>query len=130
MKEKLFAYGTLKDPDIQTALFGRRLIGYAAHVKNWGLYMSQEGYLFVKPHAGGRVEGLIVELESEDLEKADTWEDLNVYRREICCAVNKDKEESVYIYTRRSALGSAYHGDGLHGRTISQILHDIEHLFR
>lgn len=130
MKEKLFAYGTLKDPDIQTTLFGRRLIGYAAHVKNWGLYMAKGGYLFVKPYAGGRVEGLILELESEDMEKADAWEDLTVYSREVCCAIAKNKAESVYIYTRRSAIGSAYHGDSLHGRTISEILRDIEHLFQ
>jgi len=130
MAKKLFAYGTLKDPVIQTALFGRRLNGYAAHIKNWGLFMAQEGYLFVKPCAGGHVDGLILELESEDMEKADLWEDLNVYRREICCAVNDTGEESVYIYTRRSATGSAHHDDGLHGRNISEILQDIEHLFQ
>lgn len=130
MTEKLFAYGTLKDPVIQAALFGRRLNGYAAHVKNWGLYMAKDGYLFVKPYPGGRVEGLILELESEDLDKADAWEDLTVYCREVSCAMAKNKAESVYIYTRRSAVGSPHRGDSLHGRTISEILHDIKHLFR
>lgn len=129
MKEKLFAYGTLKDKDIQVALFGRQLIGYAAHIMDWGLYMGKEGYLFVKPCGGGRVDGLILELEPEDLDKADAWEDLNVYQREICRVVHKNEEESVYIYTRRSAEGSAYQGNGLHGRTVSEILHDIAQLF-
>lgn len=129
MTEKLFAYGTLKDPDIQTALFGRQLNGIVAHVKNWGLYMSQDGYLFVKPSVGGRVDGLIFELESEDMEKADAWEDLNVYNREICSAVNQNSnEESVHIYTRRIAMGHAYHGTGLHGRDLSEVLRDIDHL--
>lgn len=129
MTEKLFAYGTLKDLDIQTALFGRQLNGMVAHVKNWGLYMAQDGYLFVKPSVDGRVDGLILELESEDMEKADAWEDLNVYNREICSAVNQnDEEESVHIYTRRIAKGHAYHGTGLHGRDLSEILRDIKHL--
>jgi gamma-glutamylcyclotransferase (GGCT)/AIG2-like uncharacterized protein YtfP len=130
MKERIFAYGTLKVRDVQIALFGREVAGEPAQVKDWALFMSQEGYLFVKPSPDGVVRGMILELEPEEIEKADTWEDLNVYAREKCTAEDlHGSVRDVHIYTRRNASGRPYHGDGLYGKHLGDVLKDIRKLF-
>lgn len=128
--DRLFVYGTLKDPDIRASLFGRRLHGVSAHVDNWGLFMGEDGYLFVKKTPGGRVNGLVLRLGPEDLEKADRWEDLTLYSRELCVAVPGHGEEvQAFIYTRQTGMGKPYHGFGLHNRLKSEIIRDIRKLF-
>ena len=130
MNAKLFAYGTLKDQVVQKALFGRTFAVKAAHIENWGLYMAPDGYLFVKTLEGGRVQGILLELDTDDLQRADIWEDLSIYKREICRVFTTEGgEESAYIYTRRSARGELYCGKETHGLKSSDIIRAIRDLF-
>ena len=72
--EKLFTYGTLQDPETQKQVLGRTLgggvpdtlLGYRLARLN-GIHFV---YSILQPHSGSRVEGLLVEVSGEELEKA------------------------------------------------------------
>jgi gamma-glutamylcyclotransferase (GGCT)/AIG2-like uncharacterized protein YtfP len=131
MTQRLFSYGTLQDPNVQKALFGKHRLSKSAYIENWGRYMSKDRYLFVKPLSGGRVYGAVLELDDHDLERADRWEDLTVYERETCHAILGDGSGlNAFIYTRRMADGTEYNGTELHGLTLREIRDDICHAFK
>ena len=92
--------------------------------------MSQDRYLFIKPLSGGRVYGAVLELDDQDLERADQWEDLTVYKRETCQVILCDGSGGkAFIYTRRLAEGTEYNGQSLHGLTLKKLREDIRNIF-
>lgn len=105
-KHALFVYGTLGDPAIQEALFGRRIAGAAAVLYGWAVYRStSDGFLFVKPRDRESVSGLVLILSDRELEIADAWEDVPLYRRERVSVALDQRVQEVWAYTRRDGLG-------------------------
>ena len=97
---RLFSYGTLRQPEVQRALFGRELemlpdtligyrlstvvIGEASVVETSGL----EVHLVVVPtgDAADRVEGVVVGLTPEELAAADAYETADYARVTVTLA--------------------------------------------
>lgn len=104
MKEKLFVYGALKDPEIQKSILGRRFNGRHSHIDGWGLYLAENGYLFIKPAANTFVEGVIITINDELLEKTDRWESLSSMskREKVVAILDNGKKEDVWVYSRRN----------------------------
>ncbi|GIF65030.1 hypothetical protein Ais01nite_30650 [Asanoa ishikariensis] len=93
----LFSYGTLRDPAVQRANFGRELGGHADALPGYtmGLLEITEPAVIalsgtahhpvVAPSANptDRVEGMVFELTDEELVAADGYE-VSDYRRALC----------------------------------------------
>ena len=102
--ENLFAYGTLKDKEIQETIFGRvltgtpdKLVGYAIKEieieEEFGL-TSYPIIVETKNHAD-TISGIIFKLTPRELELADTYEG-NHYRR---IQVQLHSKETVWTYS-------------------------------
>ncbi len=106
--EKLFTYGTLQDPDTQKQVLGRTLgggvpdtlLGYRLARLN-GIHFV---YSILQPHSGSRVEGLLVEVSGEELEKLDAYEG-EAYVRVSARLVSKTRAW-VYIENPKSEFRS------------------------
>jgi gamma-glutamylcyclotransferase (GGCT)/AIG2-like uncharacterized protein YtfP len=77
----VFAYGTLRDPEYQCALFGRALPMRAAELVGWRLVLAENGYLSIVAAPLERVAGALLELDDDDLALADRWEEVPRYAR-------------------------------------------------
>lgn len=76
-KEKLFAYGTLKDGDIRKALFGGRPAGLPDALEGFAKTTTAIGgaaYPNIVPAGEGVVEGELMEVDAETLARIDGYE--------------------------------------------------------
>jgi gamma-glutamylcyclotransferase (GGCT)/AIG2-like uncharacterized protein YtfP len=101
---RLFAYGTLKDKDIQENIFGRSLtgtpetlLGYSVNTIKIEEEFGVETYPIITPtdDASDKIEGIVYELTNKDLELADTYEG-KYYRR---IEVQLQSKEKVWVYS-------------------------------
>lgn len=113
--ELLFAYGTLQHPEIQNILFGTACLMRNAVLRGWKLYVSPEGWLFIKPDPAGSVSGKLLELDEAALRAADLWEEVPMlYQREkIVVRLEAGGELEAWTYTRRNTTGVPYSGSAL-----------------
>lgn len=126
MSHWLFSYGTLKDPRIQQELFGKILSFKDGLIKDWGLFVGEDGYLFVKPLEGETLSGVILSLSDSDLAMADLWEDLDVYDREEVTALGDDGLlRTVWLYTRRNGRGERFFLNACHAGNHDDIISEI-----
>lgn len=101
---KVFAYGLLRKRKTQLELFGVYLPVYSkATLKDWVLIKDKE-YPYIMHSDGKVVEGSVLHLSQEQLEKADQWEEApNVYQREKVTVRTTDGSFfNVWTYTRRN----------------------------
>lgn len=76
-KEKLFAYGTLKDGDIRKALFGGQPAGSPDALEGFAKTTTAFGgavYPNIVPADEGVVEGELMEIDAETLARIDGYE--------------------------------------------------------
>ena len=76
--EKLFAYGTLRNPATQQRLLGRTL-GQGAPDSVRGYRLAKltgihEVYSILQPHPGSVVEGMLFEVSADELQRLDAYE--------------------------------------------------------
>jgi len=76
--QKLFTYGTLRDPATQQRLLGRTL-GDGAPDTLRGYRLAKltgihEVYSILQPHAGSTVEGMLYEVSDDELDRLDAYE--------------------------------------------------------
>lgn len=90
--EKLFAYGTLKNKDIQETIFGRtlsgtpdRLIGYVINYIEIEEEFGIEKYPIITAtnNPDDIVTGFVYDISVEDVNRADTYEGLHYKRIEV-----------------------------------------------
>jgi len=90
--EKLFAYGTLKDKDIQENIFGRslkgvpdKLIGFVINYIEIEEEFGIEKYpiIVATENPDDIVTGLVYDISEEDVHLADTYEGLHYKRIEV-----------------------------------------------
>lgn len=77
MDHRLFAYGTLLDPHVQRAVFGRTIEGAPDRLHGFRKTLLQDcGDSFPNLVADpqGHVDGRLLEISSEDLRRADLYE--------------------------------------------------------
>ncbi|PWA04335.1 gamma-glutamylcyclotransferase family protein [Flavobacterium psychrotolerans] len=104
--EKLFAYGTLKDKDIQETIFGRiltgipdKLIGYAIqeiHIEEeFGI--AQYPIITATQNPKDSISGILYEISLKELQLADTYEGIH-YKR---IQVELHSNEIVWVYSAK-----------------------------
>jgi len=121
--EMLFVYGTLRDPEVQTALFGRKISGDVATLKGWSVYRSEsDGFLFIKPDPRDCVVGLVLRLSPDELRIADAWEDVPHYRRERLTARSDGVVMEAWTYTRREGEGVKHETSTTSGHKREQVI--------
>ncbi|HEX3245279.1 MAG TPA: gamma-glutamylcyclotransferase family protein [Chloroflexota bacterium] len=119
----LFVYGTLRDSAVQEALFGRTIEGEAAILRGWALYCSDsDGFLFVKPNRLDSVCGSVLRLSASELEIADAWEDLPLYRRERVHVTIGSRVNNVWLYTRRDGVGPRHDSSSYSGHNRADVV--------
>lgn len=98
-KEKLFAYGTLRDGDIRKALFGGRPAGIADTLKGFSKTSTSIGgvkYPNIVPADGGAVEGEVMEVDEETLRRVDGYESDAYTRKKMVLSSG----ERAWVYIR------------------------------
>ena len=110
MTELLFSYGTLRQPDVQQATFGRELNGRPDAIVGYDLdYVTitdphviatsgSDRHPILKPtdRAGAAVEGMVFTISEADLAAADEYE-VDDYRR-IAMPLRSGDEAWVYVF--------------------------------
>jgi len=75
--EKLFSYGSLRDPAIQEKLFARQLSGTEDVLLDYEkgvLEIEGKRFNVANPKAGSTIEGMVYDLTPAELERADRYE--------------------------------------------------------
>lgn len=88
-KEKLFAYGTLRDGDIRKALFGGRPVGTVDRLDGYSKTTTSIGgveYPNIVPADGGAVDGELMEVDEETLCRVDGYESGAYTRKRMALA--------------------------------------------
>ena len=109
----LFVYGTLRDPDIQMALFGRYVPPRKACLEGWSIYAGEDGFLFIQKNESGEdsVEGLILELSDEELRIADHWEGEGYALERVYAYLEHAGIEEAFVYTKPYEQGKPHNED-------------------
>ncbi len=75
--ERLFVYGTLREPHVQRLVIGRETPGtpdvLEGYRKDEIVFLSRS-YPMIAPQAGASVEGLVIEVTADDLPRLDRYE--------------------------------------------------------
>ena len=102
--ENLFAYGTLKDKEIQETIFGRvlsgtpdQLVGYAIKEIQIEEEFGVIGYPIITEtqNSADTISGIVFKLSPRELQLADTYEGIH-YRR---IQVQLQSKETVWVYS-------------------------------
>ena len=102
--ENLFAYGTLKDKEIQETIFGRvlsgtpdQLVGYAIKEIQIEEEFGVIGYPIITEtqNSADTISGIVFKLSPRELQLADTYEGIH-YRR---VQVQLQSKETVWVYS-------------------------------
>lgn len=98
--QALFAYGELLDPEIQRILFGAAIPMMPAALPGWELCLSREGRTLARPGRGqAAIEGAILELDINQLHRADQWEGIPFcHRRQARVVLPDGSEREPWIY--------------------------------
>ena len=86
MTEQLFVYGTLMEPGVQVAVFGRAVEGSPdalADYRKSRIRLGGRVYPIVKPAAGSTVEGLVITVSPTELAKIDHYEGEDYRRQKV-----------------------------------------------
>jgi len=103
VNQKVFLYGSLLKPKNQASLYGELLNElFKARLNGWVL-IEDKDRSFILPSEGKVVEGIIFQLNAEQLEKTDHWMKVpEAFRRERVTIRGSDGNfYNVWAYTRR-----------------------------
>ncbi len=122
-REQLFVYGTLRDPQIRARILGPCPAPRPAKLRGYVL-REDGGYYFVRPGPPqAEVDGEVLELDTDQLRRADRWEEVPTYAR---VRVDVDLAEtgtgSVWVYERRDVVGRPVEAPGIAGLDRATIL--------
>jgi gamma-glutamylcyclotransferase (GGCT)/AIG2-like uncharacterized protein YtfP len=97
LTENLFVYGTLKDPQIQKKVLGRRVEGTMDRLPDYKkstIRLSGRQFPIVKPAAGQSVEGLVIGVTPPELTQIDHYEGQTYQRQKVTLASGR----SAWVY--------------------------------
>ena len=123
----LFTYGTLSDPEFAQLLLNRQPQYRNAWLPDHEIRVTPaSGYLFVKKSIGKQVQGKIFKTSLSELQRADLWEDVPLYRREVLSVIPEDGPMTkCFVYTQNYLTdGFPVRPDLMRSR--KEILQDIE----
>lgn len=84
--EKLFAYGTLLEPEIQKQVFKKELRGVAGCLKGYekfSVHIDSIQYSSIKASPSSVVRGVVFEITEDDLNRADAYEGSEYERMKV-----------------------------------------------
>jgi gamma-glutamylcyclotransferase (GGCT)/AIG2-like uncharacterized protein YtfP len=93
----VFSYGTLQQPEVQRAAFGRELRGQPDELPNYGF--GQRGphkHIVFNGHGDSRVPGTVFELTDAEVAAADRYEAADDYGR-IAIVLASGRQAWVYV---------------------------------
>ena len=96
--EKVFAYGTLLQPDVQQNVFNRVLVGIPSSIRGYEVctvVIDGEEYPSLRESHTAEVKGEIFTLTDEELQRADVYEGVEYTRKRI---LTEHKEEC-WVYS-------------------------------
>jgi gamma-glutamylcyclotransferase (GGCT)/AIG2-like uncharacterized protein YtfP len=126
----LFAYGTLRAPEVQRALFGREIPRAEAVLPDHRLLVDGD-YYFVAPAEGATVRGELLALDGAELARADAWEDVpSFYVRLAVTVLEAGARREAWVYTRVGAEGVPAPGEGYAARPLGEVVAAVEQLAR
>lgn len=99
----LFAYGTLRDPEYQRALFGRAIAMRPATLPGWLAVVAETGYLTLVRAPGETVSGDLLALDDAGLALADAWEGDRYERFDVEVRDAADNRVTALVYVRPTA---------------------------
>lgn len=99
----LFAYGTLRDPEYQEALFERRPQTGPATLPDWAAVVAENGYLTLVRAPGEAVNGELLSLDDAALALADAWEDVDYERLRVEARDARGDAVTAFVYVRPTA---------------------------
>ncbi|MEJ1969556.1 MAG: gamma-glutamylcyclotransferase family protein [Rhizomicrobium sp.] len=94
-EERLFSYGTLRDPKVQRAVFGREIASTADAITGWRLREVANSsaqavaisglavHTVLEPGDGPPIEGALFRITQADLVRADAYESAEYKRVEV-----------------------------------------------
>jgi len=100
---QLFAYGTLRDPEYQAALFDRRLTARPATLPDWTAVVAENGYLTLVRAPGESAGGELLALDDATLALADAWEDVQYERLLLEVRDANGNRVPAFVYVRPTA---------------------------
>ncbi len=92
MFEQLFVYGTLKDPAVQQAVFGRMVEGtpdVLAGYKKGEITLGAAVYPIIRPDEASQVEGRVLEITAHELALIDRYEGSDYQRVQVTLTSGK-----------------------------------------
>lgn len=95
--EKLFVYGTLRNPATQISVFGRATPGRPDSLPDFAkeeIILDGIAYFTVRPRSGQSVSGMVLEVTSDELRRGDIYETDAYYR----ISVTLDSGETAWVY--------------------------------
>lgn len=95
--EKLFTYGTFQHPYVQEKILGRVIQGRKGILEDFAVNCALE-YYDLTPCEGSSVEGMVLDLTAEELDRADIWENVPLYTRRLLPARTEQGVEEVTVY--------------------------------
>ncbi|GAB5492822.1 MAG: hypothetical protein Phog2KO_30370 [Phototrophicaceae bacterium] len=94
--EKLFVYGTLQDSHVQHSLLGREILGQTDCLQGYSInFVLLPPYPVAMPDDNGQVDGQILDLSTNELEKLDDYEGEGYLRIRVW--LESGQEAWVYI---------------------------------
>lgn len=100
---EVFAYGTLRDPEYQFALFGRVLPMRPASLPGWLAVVAEGGYLSLVRSGGESAAGDLLALDAAALALADAWEEVPLYERLPVEVRSGGATVAAFVYVRPTA---------------------------
>ena len=119
----LFVYGTLADPSIQERLFGRRIPSEPATLHGREVVVDTDGFFALGESPDASVDGELLLLTQDELWRADQWEEIPFYVRELHpVRTGHDRETQAWVYLRPGASGPRAVGGGTSGHAEETVL--------
>jgi len=97
----LFVYGSLREPDVQQALWGTCPPARSAHLHGWQLVTAADGHAFLTPLAGAAVTGELLQLDVTQQWRADQWELPLYLRQRLLVRSDAGDPELAQVYIRQ-----------------------------
>lgn len=92
---KLFVYGTLNDPDVQTKLIGRTIVGVPDHLSGFRRDTTLfPPYPVAMPDSQHAIDGYIIEVTEQELAILDDYEGIEYIRIELML----DSGKQAWVY--------------------------------
>jgi gamma-glutamylcyclotransferase (GGCT)/AIG2-like uncharacterized protein YtfP len=98
MMHRLFAYGTLRDAALMDRVAGRHVVRKRDVLDGYRHVTHPDGYSLLKKDSFSHVNGYVVELSDEEINKVDAWEKQAYDRKPLPKKLKSGTAAEAYIF--------------------------------